>query len=41
MNGLDVATRQEWTIRLAAAEDLLALVDEELAAMQRTLDGPL
>jgi hypothetical protein len=42
VNALEVAARQvgqEWSIRLTAAEDLLALVNEELAAMQQTLDG--
>lgn len=42
MTGLEVAARQvaqEWHIRMAAAEDLLGLVDEELAEMQRTVDG--
>ena len=42
VNALEVAARQigqEWRIRLAAADDLLALVDKELAAMQQTLDG--
>jgi hypothetical protein len=42
VNALEVAARQvgqEWSIRLAAAEDLLALVNEELAEMQRTVDG--
>ena len=35
MNGLDVA---EWQVRLAAAEELLELVDDELAAAQATVD---
>ncbi|WP_219498560.1 hypothetical protein [Nonomuraea ceibae] len=42
MNALEAAARQvgqEWRIRLAAAEDLLALVNQELAEMQRTVDG--
>lgn len=41
MTGLEVAVQQisqEWRIRLAAAGDLLALVDVELAEMQATVD---
>jgi hypothetical protein len=29
---------QDWRIRLAAAEDLLALVNDELAEMQATVN---
>lgn len=41
MTGLEVAVHeiaQDWRIRLAAAADLLALVDVELAEMQATVD---
>jgi hypothetical protein len=41
MNGLEVAVyqvEQEWRIRLTAAEDLLDLVNEELAEMQATVN---
>lgn len=35
MTGVEVA---EWQVRLAAAEELLELVDEELVAAQATVD---
>lgn len=41
VTGLELAAHQvgqEWRIRLAAAEDLLALVDVELVEMQATVD---
>lgn len=43
VNGLELAAReiaQEWHIRLAAADDLLALVNEELAEMQQRVSRP-
>lgn len=41
MTGLEAAVReitQDWRIRLAAAEDLLALVNVELGEMQETVN---
>ncbi|MEV0382919.1 hypothetical protein [Nonomuraea sp. NPDC050643] len=41
MTGLEVAIHeitQDWRIRLAAADELLALVDVELAAMQAAVN---
>ena len=41
MTGLEAAVQevtQDWRIRLAAATDLLTLVNEELAEMQETVN---